>query len=127
MLFTGSAQEFRLASVHVGASPGLRICLTFSSFFNRRWPSVAAAARKVLAWRYKALPYLYSAFYDAALTGCPVARPLFMAFMNDTAAASVSSQWLMGDGLLVSPVMHFGAGVRSGRRQVLIIPGGHDG
>ena len=73
-----------------------------------RWPAVAEVARKVLHWRYRALPHLYTAFADARAAGCPVARPMFFAHPADPAVENISGQWYMGDGLLVSPVLRGG-------------------
>ena len=73
-----------------------------------RWPKVADASRKAFGVRYRALPYLYTAFADSRAHGCPVARPLFMAFPADRELRNLHSQWLMGDGLLVSPVLRGG-------------------
>ena len=38
---------------------------------------MAEVSRKVLAARYRLMPYLYTAFFDSNTYGCPVARPLF--------------------------------------------------
>lgn len=73
-----------------------------------RWPEVAEVARKVLHWRYRALPHLYTAFADARAAGCPVARPMFFAHPADETVENISGQWYMGDGLLVSPVLRGG-------------------
>lgn len=70
-----------------------------------RWPSVAAAGRKALHLRYKLLPYLYTAFHTAHETGDPVARPLFYHWPQDRDAHSADGQFLLGDSILVTPVL----------------------
>jgi hypothetical protein len=55
------------------------------------------------------LPYLYSAFHEAHRTGVPVARPLFFAAPADPQARKAEGQWLLGDAVLVSPVLKQGA------------------
>jgi hypothetical protein len=67
----------------------------------RRWPSVQAVAQKVFTWRLRALPYHYSAFYDAHTFGCPVMRPMFLSFPGDANALPLDQQWMLGDALLV--------------------------
>eukprot|EP00775_Hariotina_reticulata_P012669 gene12669-12796_t len=74
-----------------------------------RWPLVAETARKALGMRYSLLPYLYTAFYHAHTQGGTVARPLFFAFAGDATAREVSEQWMLGDCILVSPVLREGA------------------
>ncbi len=71
-----------------------------------RWESTSTVARKVLATRYRLLPYLYTAFFDSHTYGCPVARPLFFTFPADNTTRNIGEQWMMGDALLVSPIMY---------------------
>ncbi|RPJ44211.1 MAG: alpha-glucosidase, partial [Candidatus Latescibacterota bacterium] len=42
-------------------------------------PEVEAVCREALRRRYRLLPYLYTVFREASVTGLPVARPLFFA------------------------------------------------
>lgn len=58
---------------------------------------------------YSLLPYLYSAFHRAHRTGAPVARPLWAHFPADPAARTIDRQFMVGDALLVSPVLEQGA------------------
>ena len=71
-----------------------------------RWEGTSTVARKVLATRYRLLPYLYTAFFDSHTYGCPVARPLFFTFPADNNTRNIAEQWMMGDALLVSPIMY---------------------
>ncbi len=62
-----------------------------------RWPLVAEVSRKVLGWRLKAMPYLYTAFYDSHTFGCPIARPLWFNFPSDSTTLQLHEQWMMGE------------------------------
>lgn len=55
------------------------------------------------------LPYLYSEFMETHRTGVPVARPLIFAAPADPQARAAEGQWLLGDSVLVSPVLKQGA------------------
>ncbi|KAJ9115910.1 hypothetical protein QFC22_005053 [Naganishia vaughanmartiniae] len=69
-----------------------------------RWDSVAEAARTAIKARYQLLPYWLSLFADAAHWGTPVARALFYEF-DDVAYANIDEQFMIGDSLLVTPVL----------------------
>ncbi len=65
--------------------------------------------RKAIGLRYRLLPYLYSAFFKASTTGEPILRPLVYAYQDDPATYSMDDAFLVGDSLLVAPVLEPGA------------------
>jgi alpha-glucosidase len=66
-----------------------------------------ALAIEMLNRRYRLLPYIYSAFYEAAMTGMPVARSLAIDYTFDGKIYSRNYQqeYLFGDNILVAPVV----------------------
>ncbi|KAJ8100620.1 glycosyl hydrolases family 31-domain-containing protein [Lipomyces tetrasporus] len=69
------------------------------------WESVAEATRTVMAIRYEILPYYYTLMYEASKTGMPALRALSWEFPDDKSLASVETQFLIGEAILVTPVL----------------------
>lgn len=64
---------------------------------------VEEISRVALARRYRLLPYLYTVFREAAVTGLPVARPLFYADPADPSLRAEDRSFLLGSDVLVQP------------------------
>lgn len=75
--------------------------------------AVERIVRDSLELRYKLLPYLYAKFWDSHETGAPIQRPLLFDFQHDPTARETDDQYLLGDALLVAPVMKPGQTARS--------------
>lgn len=73
---------------------------------------VLAIAKTAIELRYRLMPYLYSAFVQNAQTGAPIQRPLIFDFQDDAAVRDLDDQYLLGDALLVAPVIEAGADTR---------------
>jgi len=58
--------------------------------------------------RYRLLPYLYTAFWQCAESGLPIARPLLLAFQEDAGTHRIDDQFLCGDDLLIAPILEPG-------------------
>lgn len=74
-----------------------------------RWASVAEASKVAMNIRYTLLPYIYTTFYLAHSTGSTVMRALAWEFPNDPSLASADRQFLLGDSLMITPVLAQGA------------------
>ncbi|GAB2277287.1 Probable glucan 1,3-alpha-glucosidase [Dionaea muscipula] len=60
--------------------------------------------RDAIRTRYMLLPYFYTLFREANLTGVPVMRPLWMEFPGDEAAFSNDEAFMVGNNLLVQGI-----------------------
>jgi len=74
--------------------------------------SVEALSRRYIELRYRLLPYLYSLFHESHRYGTPVLRPAWWHAQDDSVAMGCGDQFLLGDGLMIAPVMRQGAVAR---------------
>jgi alpha-glucosidase (family GH31 glycosyl hydrolase) len=52
--------------------------------------------------RYSLIPYIYSAAHEGHLTSMPILRPMPLAYPDDLALANCTTQYMLGDSLLVA-------------------------
>ncbi|CCG84334.1 protein of unknown function [Taphrina deformans PYCC 5710] len=72
------------------------------------WSSVAEATRTAIHIRYSLLPYWYTLFHDAHVSGTPVIRAVMMEFPNDPTLAAADRQFMVGSAIMVVPVLEQG-------------------
>ena len=72
-------------------------------------PQILAIYRKYLKLRYRLIPYYYDLFFEGEQSGLPVMRPLVLQYEKDEEAKNCNHQFMIGENLLVSPVVEQGA------------------
>jgi len=87
-------------------------------FLPRREPwelgeEVVEIVRSQLELRYSLLPYWYTLAYHASLTGEPPVRPLFWHEPDNRELWSIQDSFMVGNSLLVAPVLEEGGVKRS--------------
>jgi alpha-glucosidase len=60
--------------------------------------------RNSIKLRYHLLPYIYTAFWEAAQTGVPIMRPLMLEYPDDLTAVDQNDEYFFGNDLLVAPI-----------------------
>ncbi|KAK9491660.1 glycosyl hydrolases family 31-domain-containing protein [Lipomyces doorenjongii] len=73
------------------------------------WESVTQSALNAYTVRYTLLPYLYGLMQQASQTGNSVFRPLWWDNPSDANTYGIDTQFTLGNGLLVTPVLTEGA------------------
>ncbi|MDP3178293.1 MAG: glycoside hydrolase family 31 protein [Spirochaetaceae bacterium] len=74
---------------------------------------VLGACRALSRLRMALIPYLSLCARRASGTGLPILRHLVLDFPDDARAAEIDDQFLLGEALLVAPVLEAGAAARS--------------
>jgi alpha-glucosidase len=75
--------------------------------------------RQAIERRYQLLPYLLTLAHEATLNGAPMVRPLSWVAPSHAESLACDDEFLLGDGLLVAPVLDEG----TTSREVLLPPG----
>lgn len=78
---------------------------------NLPWlhPQVTAQVAAAIRLRYQLLPYMWSLFEKAHALHQPIIRPTFYDFSDDEVCFADSDDFMLGDALLVAPVVEKGA------------------
>jgi len=69
--------------------------------------------REAIRLRYEFLPHIYVEFLKSIRSGLPVMRPLFLEFPGDRVSYLIDDEFMVGDSLLVAPIMEPGARARA--------------
>ncbi len=73
--------------------------------FAPNWQKLEARCRDIVNLRMRLVPYLYSAFVRYHERGTPPFRALVMDYPTDRATWKIDDQFLVGDNLMVAPVV----------------------
>jgi alpha-glucosidase (family GH31 glycosyl hydrolase) len=84
----------------------------------KRDPETLRICRDYLQLHYRLLPYLWATARDCILRSLPVSRALVLEFPDDPTTWAIGDQWLLGDALLVAPILD-----ETGRRRVYLPAG----
>lgn len=69
--------------------------------------------KSIVSLRYRLLPYLYSEYMKAALTGDLFIKPLAFLFPEDEKVRDIEDQLIVGEGIMMTPIVTEGATTRS--------------
>lgn len=61
--------------------------------------------KKYIQERYVWLPFLYTLFKEASVTGVPVMRPLVLEYPHDKNTYNLSDQFMIGPNVIVAPIL----------------------
>ncbi|HEX3024237.1 MAG TPA: TIM-barrel domain-containing protein [Chitinophagaceae bacterium] len=72
--------------------------------FADDWQKLENQCKEIIELRMQLIPYLHAAFVKYHQTGIPPFRALIMDYPNDEKLKNLSSQFMVGENLLVAPV-----------------------
>jgi len=73
--------------------------------FADNWDKLEAQCREIIQLRMKLIPYIHAAFVFYKQLGIPPFRALVMDYPTDPAVRNISNQFLVGENMLVAPVV----------------------
>ncbi len=76
------------------------------------YPESTDIIRDLILFRYRMLPYMYSAEYEASKTGAPIMRPLVYEFQKDENVYGEGEEFMFGRDILVANVLEEGCEIR---------------
>lgn len=65
---------------------------------------VERICREYINLRYQLLPYIYTLFWESAVAGAPILRPLMYHFCDDLQTFTIYDQVLLGASLMAAPI-----------------------
>ncbi|QZZ22926.1 glycoside hydrolase family 31 protein [Leptothermofonsia sichuanensis E412] len=74
---------------------------------------VESICREYIELRYRLLPYLYSLFWEATMTGAPILRPLLYHYPDDPYTYALHDQVFLGPFLMAAPIYRPGVEYRA--------------
>ncbi len=79
---------------------------------NKKWvdydPETAKLYKQALNVHQRLSPYILQQVQRTLKTGAPIMQPLFFDYPADSAAYTVTDEWLLGDSLLAAPLLAAG-------------------
>ncbi|PYO45430.1 MAG: alpha-glucosidase, partial [Gemmatimonadetes bacterium] len=82
-------------------------------------PEHERANRAAIRLRYRMMPALYTAYFQHTQQGSPVVKPIFWNTLTDSVGLGTDDEFILGDHLLVAPVVDSGA-----RSRAVYLPAG---
>ena len=73
--------------------------------FAENWEKLEEQCREIIKLRMKLIPHIHAAFVRYHQQGLPPFRAMIMDFPNDPAVRNLSNQFLVGENMLVAPVI----------------------
>jgi len=111
--FDSPTPELFARWIQIGAfSPFFRTHTIFESMRQEPWsfgPGVETISRKFIELRYRLMPVFYTLFEEHGRTGLPIIRPLVLHYPQDTQVHDLDDQFLLGEAILVAPILYEGA------------------